>query len=131
MGQRQPSKRGIGRPGQCGGMSPEREHARTTVCAPMTPLGRTKIVAVLSLGTAAVLAPAAYVGFEATIGRVWSHNHALDACAATPTPKSISNRAVGISVRESWNWWLPGHSHVCVYDMPRGRAILRPVPSYK
>ncbi len=98
----------------------------------MTPLGRTKILAALSLGTAAVLAPAAYVGFEATIGGVWSHNRALDACAATPTTRSIANRVgVGISVRDRWTWWLPGHSHVCVYDMPDGRTILRPVPPFK
>jgi hypothetical protein len=96
----------------------------------MTPLGRTKILAALSLGTAAVLAPAAYLGFETTIGGVWSHNRALDACAATPSPRSISNRAE-TSVRDSWTWWLPGHSHVCVYETPQGRTILRPVPSFK
>ena len=78
----------------------------------MTPLGRTKILAALSLGTAAVLAPAAYVGFEATIGGVWSHR-------------------AGISVRDRCTWWLPGHTHVCVYETPQGRTILRPVPSLK
>lgn len=70
-----------------------------------------------------------FIGYEATIGGVWSHNEALDKCAATPTVNGISNRAVGISAQDSWTWWLPGHSHVCVYEMPDGRTIVRPVPS--
>ena len=95
----------------------------------VTPRRWAKILVLLSLATVSILIPAGYLGFEATIGGVWSHNHALDACAATPSTRSISNRARGISVRDRWNWWLPGHSHTCVYDMPNGKTILRRVPS--
>jgi hypothetical protein len=95
------------------------------------PLRKTKILAVLLVATAAVTVPAGYVGFEATIGGVSSHNEAMTACASTPTASSIANRSTGVSVQDNWTWWFPGHSHVCVYDMPGGRAILRPVPSYK
>ena len=44
---------------------------------------------------------------------------------------AAANARAETSARDSWTWWLPGHSHVCVYETPQGRTILRPVPSFK
>jgi len=93
-----------------------------------TPRRRTKILALTALCTALVTTPAAYLGYETTIGGVWSHNTALQACSMTPTAGSISNRpGVDTAVRDRWTWWPPGHAHTCVYRMPNGKTILRPV----
>src|SRR4051812_37228308 len=104
--------------GQRAAMSPE--PGRALQFLNVTPRRRAWIVVLLSFATAAVLIAAADIGFEVTIGGAWSHNRAFDACAATPSTRSISNRAESISVRDRWNWWLPGHSHKCVYEMPNG-----------
>ena len=100
----------------------------TRVSVEVTPIRRTTIVAALSLGTLVSAVAAGYVGFEATIGGTWSHNRAMNACAATPSPIGISNRAAGVSVRDTWTWWLPGKSHVCVYTMKDGTKVVDPVP---
>lgn len=95
----------------------------------VTPIRRTTILASLSLGMAVVAVATGYVGFEATIGGTSSHNRAITSCAATPSLDRISNRAAGVSVRDTWTWWLPGHSHVCVYEMKDGTRVVRPVPA--
>jgi hypothetical protein len=92
----------------------------------VTPLQRTKIVAGLLLATIAVLGPGSYIGYEATIGGGWSHNQALDACAIVEGEHPYDNAEIG--ARDKWIWWLPGHSHACVYDMPDGKQLVRPVP---
>ena len=96
----------------------------------MSPLRRTQVLTALVLGTALLLVPSAFIGYEATIGGVWSHNTALDACGMRATANSAYEKAE-IGVRDRWTWWLPGHSHVCVYDLPGGRTITRPVPVFR
>ena len=95
----------------------------------MTPRRRTAILAALSFGTALVLAPAVYLGYEWTIGGVWSHNQSLDRCARTPNTERgrLANRSE-ISATDRWTWWPPGHAHRCVYLTPNGRTVVRPVP---
>jgi hypothetical protein len=80
------------------------------------------------LATIAVLGSASYLGYQATIGCLWSHNQALDACVVAVEGNRAYDKAA-ISARDTWTWWLPGHSHVCVYDLPDGGEIVRPVPS--
>ena len=90
----------------------------------MTPRRRTLLLAALTDGSVAVL----YVGFQATIGGTWDHNHAAEMCAATPTTTGIANRSIGTGATDRWTWWPPGHAHRCIYDMPGGKTIVRPMP---
>jgi len=76
----------------------------------VTPRRRTTVLALLAVGTAAIFAPGAYLGYEASIGGVWAHNQALDRCALKHAPRNTE-----IGVRDKWKWWLPGHTHVCTY----------------
>jgi hypothetical protein len=91
------------------------------------PAGTAKIVALLSAGTLAVLGPAGYVGYKASIGGVWDHNRALEDCDIAVETNPVYRKAE-IGVRDKWTWWLPGHSYTCVYDIPDGRTILKPPP---
>src|SRR3954467_4662690 len=113
--------------GQRAGCHPNLPHAESTLSAAVPPIRRTTLLAVVSLGLVVAAVVAGYVGFMATIGGTGSHEQAIDACAATPSTRSIANRAGGISVRDSWRWWLPGHSHACVYEMKDGTKVVRPV----
>jgi hypothetical protein len=61
---------------------------------------------VLSLATAVAL----YFVFLVTVGGTWSHNEALDACAAK-APRKMETGA-----QDRWRWWPPGHAHRCVYE---------------
>src|SRR4051812_14837184 len=86
--------------GQRAGCHPNLPHAESTLSAAVPPIRRTTLLAVVSLGLVVAAVVAGYVGFMATIGGTWSHEQAIDACAATPSTSSISNRAAGISVRD-------------------------------
>src|SRR3954451_15899116 len=113
----------------CGNVTRTFLTPKSTLSAAVPPIRRTTLLAVVSLGLVVAAVVAGYVGFMATIGGTWSHEQAIDACAATPSTSSIPSRAAGFSVRESWRWWLPGHSHACVYEMKDGTKVVRPVPA--
>jgi hypothetical protein len=76
---------------------------------------------------AAVTAVGAFLAFQATIGNLLAHNHALDRCVLTP-PGSTAARAREISMSERWRWWPPGNERRCVYRLKDGSTVSTPVP---
>jgi hypothetical protein len=82
------------------------------------------VLAALTVGTASILIPAAYVGYQATIG-----GRAPDTlCHATPTPQSLAARARWVDERDDWRWWPSRYDHTCIYHMPDGTTVVRRYP---
>jgi hypothetical protein len=87
----------------------------------MTPRRKALTLALLSLGAAAVLVPAVYVGYQATIGSHVAGNQ----CDATPPGDRLAMHAVGHRSRQRWRWWRPGYDVTCLYEMPDGSTVAR------
>jgi hypothetical protein len=91
----------------------------------VTPRRRTAILAALSLGTVAILLPAAYIGYQATIGGKPSD----ELCFVNPaSSSSLAARSVGYSTTKKWTWRPPRYVFTCVYEMRGGRTLRRPPP---
>ena len=81
----------------------------------------TVLLSALTLATAAILVPAVYVGYQATI----VGNPPDTLCAATPPGDRVARRAVGFSTKQRWTWWTPKYAFTCIYDMPDGSTTVR------